>query len=359
LSLNGFTLADDARRWYWNDIGWHRVTSLDRPWISIDDPDGIYEVALKRDELRYFEPKLIEVIEIDVTLSLIAHALISGPAKPSENQLQTNYHPAVRNPCETHPMVYDLVATKSNLFRRWVTTTDGKVPFDPHLIGFLNSPPRVRVYGFMSIHLHGLGLTRDDLRPIEHARLASPGGAVSLLHGQCVTDNTLTTSCVDFSETLALLVSTLKCEGAVDLIELSVLLTESHGRTYKPPMIRPGIWNFNPRDLRSTVYLAPDSEPSDGITSALHDWHQYLSGSSITLRLSDGGVPPFAFIADVVCSPQVSKRTLLAQLWQDILGPTAIPFDPVARNRLIQRGLSDPLLGPHVRKWQRIVAGES
>lgn len=50
----------------------------------------------------------------------------------------------------------------------------------------------------------------------------------------------------------------------------------------------------------------------------------------------------------------LSPDTLIAQLWNECLGPQAIPFDPDARKALIAHGCKHPDLKRHIEAWQKL-----
>ena len=94
------------------------------------------------------------------------------------------------------------------------------------------------------------------------------------------------------------------------------------------------------------------------------EWHSHILGCKINHADADAkrehaGLELFVFVADIVVAPQLSKETLFSRLWQATLGPEVIPFDPVAREAMVAKALRSPLLGPHVARWQRIIAAES
>ena len=52
-------------------------------------------------------------------------------------------------------------------------------------------------------------------------------------------------------------------------------------------------------------------------------------------------------------------ESLIARLWNECLGPKAIPFDPVLRKELIGQGSKHPELRRHIQAWKRMKRARS
>ena len=65
--------------------------------------------------------------------------------------------------------------------------------------------------------------------------------------------------------------------------------------------------------------------------------------------------PPVLFAAEIRTKRvERSPESLLARIWNECLGPRAIPFDPVAREALIADGCKHPELKRHIAAWQEM-----
>lgn len=369
LSLNGFHVTDDPYyRNYWNDIGWHRFTSFDRPYLSINDPDGLISTTITRDKLQNLESTLICATIADITLSVIAHAIVAGPSDLSEVGRHCKYHPAVQRPVEVHPVQYRSLCSLSGMFSRWVCSSRGIVPFDPHTIAALKYP-YVRVYGIFSKSENGSRFLdrRHYGDPLALERFI-PGisglGTICFFHGQFSVADRQKPEIIDFSATMEIVLQMLSSGNSMQLSSLCMSLTNnqfaiarSQGLSFKGLGDGAGC---------QYVMVSGVENPSKANELAMlcQEWHSHILGCKINHADADAkrehaGLELFVFVADIVVAPQLSKETLFSRLWQATLGPEVIPFDPVAREAMVAKALRSPLLGPHVARWQRIIAAES
>ena len=61
------------------------------------------------------------------------------------------------------------------------------------------------------------------------------------------------------------------------------------------------------------------------------------------------------YIAEIETKPtNPQPETLLAKIWNECLGPNPIPFDPEARQALIEKGKQHPELKRHIEKWEEM-----
>jgi hypothetical protein len=61
------------------------------------------------------------------------------------------------------------------------------------------------------------------------------------------------------------------------------------------------------------------------------------------------------FVAEIQTRPTPrSPESLLARIWNECLGPTAIPFDPADRQALIAKGCNHPELKRHIEAWRKM-----
>lgn len=67
------------------------------------------------------------------------------------------------------------------------------------------------------------------------------------------------------------------------------------------------------------------------------------------------GLPALLFVAEIQAPLQPKEpETPLAKIWNECLGPTAIPFDPAARQALIEKGRQHPELKRHIEAWEEL-----
>lgn len=110
----------------------------------------------------------------------------------------------------------------------------------------------------------------------------------------------------------------------------------------------------DPEVLAALSIQLSQSDCSQDVREYLADWvHRWMR----SVRSLDGGtVPgeevPVAIVAvKAWVEPEEAPTSLLAQLWHESLGETAIPFDPHERELLIQRGRKHPELKRHIDAW--------
>jgi hypothetical protein len=67
-------------------------------------------------------------------------------------------------------------------------------------------------------------------------------------------------------------------------------------------------------------------------------------------------VHPLLFVALIEPIPTEKPTSELAKIWNGCLGPSAIPFDPMARQALIDKGSAHPGLKSHIDAWRKMKA---
>jgi hypothetical protein len=76
-----------------------------------------------------------------------------------------------------------------------------------------------------------------------------------------------------------------------------------------------------------------------------------LEGCLISAGLDTPWNNPVLFVADLEIKTVNKPKSILARIWNECLGPTFIPFDPVAREALIEHGKKHSELKQHIEKW--------
>lgn len=63
----------------------------------------------------------------------------------------------------------------------------------------------------------------------------------------------------------------------------------------------------------------------------------------------------YALIAEIKIQPSNPKpESLLAEIWDECLGPKPIPFDAIARRELIEKGRQHTELKRHIKTWEEM-----
>jgi len=71
-------------------------------------------------------------------------------------------------------------------------------------------------------------------------------------------------------------------------------------------------------------------------------------------------IPVFVYVAEIQTrEAEYTPESLVAQYWNEYLGPRAIPFDPAAREALIADACKHPDLKRHIEAWQEMKRTDS
>jgi hypothetical protein len=91
-------------------------------------------------------------------------------------------------------------------------------------------------------------------------------------------------------------------------------------------------------------------EARSGIDDAFFDIESFLETLEDGLGNDDGVL----FVAEIKPAKVDTPESMLAKVWNECLGPRAIPFDPVARAALIAEGCKHSELKRHIEAWQEM-----
>jgi hypothetical protein len=73
------------------------------------------------------------------------------------------------------------------------------------------------------------------------------------------------------------------------------------------------------------------------------------------IRRGDTKLDSFIFIAEFEIEKNINQpKSTLAEVWNECLGPRGIPFDPEARQALIEHGRQHPELRRHIEAWEEM-----
>jgi hypothetical protein len=103
---------------------------------------------------------------------------------------------------------------------------------------------------------------------------------------------------------------------------------------------------------------------SDQLLQHLRDWElgfgvrEGESRSDTHSHLDENNLS-ILFVLYLTPSSTSQPPTLLAQIWHECLGPTAIPFDSQAREHLIGRASQNPEMRRHIEAWRKLKASGS
>lgn len=370
LSCNGLSICvskDEAPNQY--PFAWPlREIGMDRPSVAVVDKDGNLPLTVQRyalsSEVLTFENELV----IDVIFSFLAHSLVHGPDALDEVFAYEKIHPLRLAVDEELDENYFRLG--ANL---WFATSAGFGPCDPWLYSVVES---TRCYLSGSLWCHP-AWSESQLCT---ARIILPKMASFTDHSAVLQWQTEPSSELgdgDFvlrpslqpAEVLALLVNNGVPALGHDLTASAVLVSASERLDFKWNSVAQAsfknrqefsIWDKVERKAKYPLFFAGKdlSRPPIWMQEALED----IEAAFGVYEPSDKTrykprVPNIFFIAELTTKHiERSPESRIAKIWNECLGPNLIPFDPAARQRLIEKGLQHPELKRHIEAWRKMNA---
>jgi hypothetical protein len=366
LVCNGLKIAtermSDAR------IGWPKNAQLKSPNIAVFDSAANLPLTTQRYSLSQKAVPFINELTRDVTLSYIAHALICGPSSRDEALSTYALHPLSppRIPEISH---VDDDQPLSMGCLRWCVTLDGMVPADPWLYSLLGATSCL-VYGAIVREEWGTSPYIPLLDQTSLATTAKPNCAMLYWH-------------MSFSRSY------------YDDLDHYLSRAAESSNNILEELVRHGINALGHQTTASNIVVLAnrefDLETCQEHFSLFHeneedkpvDWQKTVDiraswqrfeaqhgnfASNIALEplidkirdatandTSGGELPDVLFVAEIQTAPAPrSAETMLAQIWNECLGAQIIPFDPDARNAMIEHGRQHPELKRHIEVWEEM-----
>lgn len=377
LICNGMRIAESAgqRSDFWgrhSAFGWPKELPFQRPELSVVDIDANLPLTVDRFGLARVLP-FIDSLTRDVTLSVIAHALVAGPTRPvftsrpevarypgcpdymiaREGDDYGQYDDAEQDDAEQDDTEQDKVANRVNAFNdnsfRWISTQTHFVPSDPWLFGLLQRDLTL-AYGGILEYRNQRSVTRWPVPELSNVdacivcwdvlvgrdyKVAREERATSMIGGKLLE---LASDGIEFlhSEVTGsrVLVS---CElGVRNILRKAGVSTKESRRKSS--------------DGRHRVELKAGSSITAGFLEKAVD---SIERSAVKSKNKYEAV----YIAAIAASAHKGPpKSLLAQIWHECLGRKAVPFDAKQRARLVKDGLRHPELKRHIQSWQEIGA---
>jgi len=350
IVCNGLRVASPEHSYLYDaDFAWPASTRLSEPIISVVDSEANLPLRIQRYELARRRLPFLEELVRDVMLSFIGHALVCGPNRPPSTDPAGPYH------CQ-HPLLRDKVSKLDSSIDkekhlldgklRWCSSSREFVPIDPWLYSLFQCET-CHVYGTISVSQNRSIVTSWPLSetPADHPTL-----------------------CWDVeSQTFARL-----------------------GAPYLNSLRQFGVRAVGHHVVGSRVIVSvPDSDfdldHTSGVTAKLlsragnktrRTWYELTSGRSpSTSRLETlmeeieqrasktleesgqwtGNEYHVLYVAEFVTEPtHPEPESPIAKVWDECLGPRAIPFDPDARRALIEHGRQHAELRRHIEAWEEM-----
>jgi hypothetical protein len=372
LVCNGLVIAEPGYSLQVRGFGWPENVQLGRPNIAILDSAANLPVTTQRYQLSQDSVPFIDELTRDVTLSFIAHALVCGPETREGSFSSQGRHPLSLEQFST----YDRRSPKSPLsagLLRWIMTPSEMVPADPWLYSLLRTESCF-VWGVFD-----LDLARNGLRNFASeafAQTAALNCAMLHWHGKLQFHGSHRNERAQEAAGIPAQVLTELVLKGVEALghELeSAQVMVSAGSDF--PFVRdtsnckfrhqvndeesPKIWGrANDADAERPRFEAKsgnitESLPLEPLLVAMED--AMGSGKGRRRHHREDELPDVVFVAELktkAVSP--SPESLVARIWNECLGPKAIPFDVVARQALIDHGRKHPDLKRHIAAWEEM-----
>ena len=318
---------------------WPKHIQLECPKIAVLDKSALLPLTVQRYALSDKNLSFLNELGRDVTLSFIGHALVCAPASRLEAHVPKKHQ-------KPHPLVFHEeggkeVFTESRL--RWCSSSTALIPADPWLYSLLQANACIVAGIFRSMN-HPSQVEQKLFYPIKE----SEQNAVLIWnHHYSKSEHIKLIEC--FSGMIK------SNFGLLDGNALHVEALVSWGTRLrassiismdlKTPVHQQYNWhNFNPKNTLRTylIFKAGSTNEPANLQALLEAMELY-------------GVDDFLFVANLrTTRPTPQPETLLAKLWNECLGPNPIPFDPVARQALIERGRQHLELKRHIEAWEEM-----
>ena len=364
LACNGIKIMNPSSVSTEDAFDWDRgATGLMIPKISVTDRNASLALDMRR--YRLSDPALPFCQELvrDIYFSLIAHALICGPQNYTEAVFSLSGHPLrVGQTAEFASFNGDFRDDHRQPFQhgrlRWCATNCSFVPTDTwlwtllkksHCIAFgplfqgdLTYQSSIYIHSDVS-HLKSIG---DSLAEHDFAFLYWPcrmikdeyncrGFFIQMLHRLV-------------QEGMAALPSQPRASKIVACTKDELTLIEmTEGQTgFASKFMEPHLKDY----LVSPKSCADEAADCAPLLQAID-----LLKEAFKNRFPPAVIYNLLFAAEL--QPQAGETrpdSMLANIWNECLGPRAIPFDPAERKELIEHGMKHPELKRHLEKWRTL-----
>lgn len=337
---------------------------LNLPCIEVGDPEGVFPLTTQRYDVQGDHLPFADALERDVVLNFIAHTLVHGP----RNRLE-----ALTSWC-MKSRVYPL-SKKIWMVRSWrgypwggrfeesldhyCSTTEGFVPNDPWLLSFMQTAIHIvsvfdwrgfRSYDWMDVFVS------QSTGPLESAPEA-------VMEWRFLDDDAFVRGMQD---NLPNKPSGLTKADEGWLFEICAKSFYRFPRAFHVRVVSGVNVNDSPKSGNRPIFnVVPKSheawrkEGDDWALQAnLREFGQYdtsvLTSYCSEIRERLGKSATFGIAAVYIPSKDdIQPSSFLAQIWNEVLGPEIIPFDPVKRQALIEKARKHEGMKRHLEYWER------
>ena len=382
LSCNGLKVADPEK--YWGagaEFSWPKETQLKPPYVAVLDSAANLPLTTQRYGLSQQTVPFIGELARDVILSFIAHALVCGPTSRAEALSLQRGHPLRTEFSEYgesyHSGFGDNTETPFSLGHlRWCMTSAEVVPADPWFYTLLSAESCL-VYGALGVDERFLD--RSFAKQALMDQSATTGHAILSWNGiMRVNDRDLAESAAitrRVADLPAWILSRLAIAGVTALgheVEASHVLVSARSEyDFETPAQGRQNWFYDDmspefeilKEIRGTNSRRPCFEARKGILTPSIPLQTLLEAIEVTRPSNDDEsrhrrrepTPDVLFVAEIKTRlAERAPKSLVARIWNECLGPKAIPFDAAARATLIADGCKHPELKRHIEAWQEM-----
>jgi len=364
LTCNGIKIDSDSMRIPKNKIDlfdWPDDIQLNKPNVAVFEGSENLPLTIQRYKLSDNHLPFIAELSRDVTLSLIAYAMICGP----KSRIDTHF---IANKPQPHPL--SLMRQKKGYTGefRWCSSSQSLIIADIWLYSLLQTESCF-IFGAIGVHEEELGLWNEVaaiLNPfVEDETLAflswdsdkngKNGGSSAKKLGRylpkAIKDGFLIVQNITEIELLMCCGLTL----AFEIFERDNLPYPLQWDKYSdvtPHYDFKGLYPSDYFEIKCHLFqnkMFTNSLPVEDLTKKIQDINAHTHPFRSSWNKS------FFFFAKLKTNPNNPQpETQLAKIWNECLGPNPIPFDPIARRELIEKGRQHPELKIHIEKWEEM-----
>jgi molecular chaperone HtpG len=324
------------------EFGWPDDIGLERPNIAVSDGCARLPLNTQRYALSRHVPFIAELTR-DVVLSFIAHALVRGPTSRVAAHSKDAWR--LRHPLVQVSSTYDPYSERtmrppfSDGLLRWCSTRHSLVPTDRWLCSLLKTDTCV-LYG-------GIGWAPDTTGPWTDAppHAATVDHVILSLDADC-----------RFYEGVGEVLEELTSSG-IAALGFEPIAT----RVIVSKWAKVGFGSSGWREITSPPperLFAEHRTGSMESTLPLEQWVADVGPNAEGDSEGDYVRQNVCYYAAEIKTKHRRQRpeTLIAAVWNECLGPHAIPFDPDERRALIEHGREHPELKRHIEAWEEMNA---
>lgn len=375
LACNG--LAIRKPEGYGPKVYWPDEAQLRQPRIAVLDSAANLPLNVQRYELSQEELPFTSELIRDVTLSFIAHALVSGPDSQSEVLSDAWHHPLQLRHFSDYGEKDSVLAPFSNGLLRWVATTTHMIPVDRWLFTLLNLNSCL-LYGSLDVtdDLYWRSSRREFIVDKDLSAAYAVVAWNGLMYYREPAQDRYIKVVSRFEEDQdpewwpIRILTTLAHEGVSALghkaVATKVLVSSGpeFDFTSTPPPSNYEekkydfrIWKRIKESTNRYYYEARKGKlaAQTPLLSALEKIDAFLAEQDRTAQGYRERSPSLRFVSEIKTKRlKHSPESPIAKIWNECLGPKAIPFNRDAREELIDHGCKHPELKRHIEKWQEM-----